>query len=689
MTPVDRVREKLHGVTVAGDGWQARCPAHEDNRASLSLNTGKDGRALIHCFAGCKPDAIVGALGLSWRDVMPASERRNRKRIAAEYAYRDEDGTLLCTVVRFEPKDFRPRRPDGKWTLDGVRRVPYRLPELSRHHTCFIPEGEKDVDALFWLGAIATCNIGGAGKWRADYSASLKAIGITKVVIVPDNDTPGREHAEDVARCHAAGIKVRILPLPNVPPKGDVSDWLAAGGTQDRLIELANAAPVWTPTTTEAKTRLDLTTTTPPAAAAPLGELLDGVVAFIRRFVVLQEAEATLTALWIAVTHTIDAFDFIAYLHITSPLPECGKTRTLEVLEALVPRPWLTGRVTAAVLMRKVDAESPVLLLDESDAAFAAEKEYAEALRGPLNSGFARTGTASACVGQGAKITWKDFHTFSPKAIAGIGRLPSTVESRSIPIALKRRTKGERVEKWRRRDAWAEADPIRVAMMEWASQHTADLRRRPVPSMPPGLSDRAEDVLEPLFLLADVAGDPWPALARSAAVALMGHTARTEAATEHSVGLELLEHIKQVFLSKNWPTKIGTAHLLAALWAMDDAPWATLTKGEKLTGHKLAQLLRGFGIRRPDHLREGKDTFRGYYAAAFEDAFARYLPSEVAQVAHANVYGPELPKTDVAHAESVPLQKSEKTSIDPGRVPLVPLSRPETKDEGDADAERL
>jgi len=413
-----------------------------------------------------------------------------------------------------------------------------------------------------------------------------------------------------------------------------------------------------------------------------LAGLLDTVLVFIRRFVVLRPTEALLTALWIVATHTIDAFDYTAYLHITSPLPECGNTRTLEVIEALVPRPWLTGRVTSAVLMRKVDGEAPVLLLDESDAAFSGPEDYAEALRGLLNSGFARTGVASSCVGQGAQLTWKDFKTFCPKAIAGIGSLPSTVESRSIPIALKRRTKGEVVEKWRRRAAWADADPIRVALIEWASRHTSELKVLSPPTMPDGLSDRAEDVLEPLFTLADVAGGAWPQAARHAAVELMGHSARTEAAADQSIGLELLADVKRVFVAKNNPEKIGTEDLLAGLCVLDDSPWATFTKGDKLTPHKLARLLRGFDIRPPTKMRAGAEKpFRGYELAALEDAFARYLPTKAEQVEQPNDYGPESPKTKVEHALSVPLSKSAKTPIDTALVPLVPLSNPEHGDD--------
>jgi len=246
-TAVDRILATLDGVTTTGTGWQARCPAHEDGRASLSLSTGNDGRALLHCHAGCSAGAIVGAIGLTLADLMPPKPTTTRATIAATYPYHDEHGTHLYDVVRFEPKDFRQRRADGTWKMAGVRRVPYRLPDLTGVASCFIVEGEKDADALAALGLPATCNAGGASKWQPEHSATLKAIGLARVCVLPDNDAPGRAHAHDVARhCQAAGIETRILTLPGLPAKGDVSDWLAAGGTPDELMVLAKAAPEWT-----------------------------------------------------------------------------------------------------------------------------------------------------------------------------------------------------------------------------------------------------------------------------------------------------------------------------------------------------------------------------------------------------------------------------------------------------------
>jgi len=172
------------------------------------------------------------------------------KRIAKNYDYRDERGELLFQVVRMEPKTFRQRvpQPGGgwSWSVKDVRRVLYRLPELVAADSAkvvFIPEGEKDVDRLVSLGFLATCNPGGAGKWKGDYCEFLRG---RPIVILPDNDDVGQKHAQAVARSLTGIAKaVKIVNLPGLPPKGDVSDWLDAGGTRDQLVEVVRAAPVF------------------------------------------------------------------------------------------------------------------------------------------------------------------------------------------------------------------------------------------------------------------------------------------------------------------------------------------------------------------------------------------------------------------------------------------------------------
>ncbi len=247
-------------------------------------------------------------------------------------------------------------------------------------------------------------------------------------------------------------------------------------------------------------------------------QLLAELAAFARTYVVLSEAQGVAVALWIVHTHAFDAADATPYLSVTSAEKESGKTRLLETLELLAARPWLTGRVTAAVLARKVDAEKPTLLLDESDASFNGEKEYAETLRGMLNTGHRRGGRSSLCVGQGADITYADLSTFCPKAIAGIGDLPDTVASRSIAIRLKRKALDERVERFRRREAEEVAEPLFRWLASWSEHHVDELASAR-PELPEAqLSDRACDCWEPLFGIADLAGGDWPQRARAAAV---------------------------------------------------------------------------------------------------------------------------------------------------------------------------
>lgn len=196
-----------------------------------------------------------------------------RAKIVERYDYTDEGGTVLSQVCRFDPKDFRQRQPDGHggwvWSVKGVRHVPYRLPQLLENddRVICIVEGEKDVDKLWKIGVPATCNAGGAGKWRDELSEFFRG---ADVVIIPDRDPqkkhpktgellfhpdgrpilPGQDHGHAVARAlQGIAIRVRLLELwkhwRDMPIKGDVSDWIANGGTAEQLYALIDRAPDW------------------------------------------------------------------------------------------------------------------------------------------------------------------------------------------------------------------------------------------------------------------------------------------------------------------------------------------------------------------------------------------------------------------------------------------------------------
>ncbi len=173
-----------------------------------------------------------------------------KPRVVASYDYKDESGRLLYQVLRYEPKDFRQRRPNGRggwiWNLHKVRRVLYRLPELQDvvlNRPVFVVEGEKDADKLAALGLLATTNAMGAGKWRPEYSESLRG---RPVIVLTDNDDTGRDHAQAVAKAlFGIAASVAVLELAGLPPKGDVSDWLASGGDKETLLKLAQDCPQW------------------------------------------------------------------------------------------------------------------------------------------------------------------------------------------------------------------------------------------------------------------------------------------------------------------------------------------------------------------------------------------------------------------------------------------------------------
>jgi putative DNA primase/helicase len=236
---LEAVLARLQGVRRNGSGWQARCPAHEDRTPSLSINE-RDGKILVHCHAGCLQQAVLAAL----RELSPQDGAAPR--IEAEYDYPDENGKLLFQVARYEPKDFRQRRPDGNggwhWNMNGVRRVLYRLPEVLTEKSLLICEGEKDCETARALGIVATCNAGGAGKWREEYSEYLRG---KQVTIIADADEPGRKHAQQVAASLVG--KAQSLKLLELPCAKDLSEWIQRGGTQEALFELIHDAAEWRP----------------------------------------------------------------------------------------------------------------------------------------------------------------------------------------------------------------------------------------------------------------------------------------------------------------------------------------------------------------------------------------------------------------------------------------------------------
>ena len=164
----------------------------------------------------------------------------------AAYPYLDAHGRELYQVVRTPSKKFlfRHGEPGEGWVWNGkdIRRVVYMLHAIQDCSRVYVAEGEKDVDTLWSHRLPATTNCGGAGKWTDDYSAQLVKAGVRRVVILPDNDDPGRAHAAAVGRsCQTAGLRVTVVPLPGLPKKGDVTDWFDLGHKRRDLRRVINA----------------------------------------------------------------------------------------------------------------------------------------------------------------------------------------------------------------------------------------------------------------------------------------------------------------------------------------------------------------------------------------------------------------------------------------------------------------
>ncbi len=250
-----KLRPRANGVA------SVPCPFHKDRNPSLSINV-KEG--IWYCFAGCGGGGVIafeqlqngGGRKEAWEHVaqiIGKSADGGPPESATTYDYTDETGKLLYQVVRLPGKKFRQRLPDGDggwvWNLTGVRRVPYRLPEVLKVECVFIVEGEKDVETLRGLGLVATTNSGGAGKWRDEFAAFFKG---KDVVILPDNDEPGRKHVEQVAANLAPVARsLKVVLLPGLSEKGDVSNFCAKVGEDAKKLLLAYVedAPAWAPAT--------------------------------------------------------------------------------------------------------------------------------------------------------------------------------------------------------------------------------------------------------------------------------------------------------------------------------------------------------------------------------------------------------------------------------------------------------
>ena len=343
-------------------------------------------------------------------------------------------------------------------------------------------------------------------------------------------------------------------------------------------------------------------------------ELLEDIAKTVQRFVVLPAVAADAQALWCLNTYAHEAAGVSPILCIGSSEKRCGQTRNLEVLSCLAHRPLHTSNITVAALYRTIDRYRPTLLSDEADTIFV-NGSNAE-LRGVLNAGLYKSNAFVLRCGERQEP--KMHSVWCPKAIALIGRLPTTLEDRSIVIALRRRSPAEPVEAFRYDQVLEQVEPIRRKAARWAADYRNTLRSA-IAVLPEQLNDRAQDLWRPLLAIAETIGGNWPERARRSALELSDHVPETDRGA-----VQLLQDLRMVFRHRH-AERLPSEDIVNALANMAHPKSSGRVRRGVITKVELARSVALFGIR-PRVIRYGHGQVRrGYLASDFVDAFARHL----------------------------------------------------------------
>lgn len=500
--------------------------------------------------------------------------------------------------------------------------------------------GDYPVETLLWLvlgqeGAESARTIGLPGvtsipstAWAENVERWGSHFRDRSVVVAFDCDDRARAAARTVAG-DLANVAAEVCILDLDPERQDgfnLTAWIAAqddddprGLLEEQLRQTGEVIPLTPEIPAEPEPpKLD-------GEAIDGAEVLDAIAGTLDRYVIFQgDAQRDAVALWVAHTYAIEAAHATPYLTVLSPEKGSGKSRLLEVIEALARLPYHVSNISEAALFRLIERDQPSLLLDEVDRLYSnAKSERAEMLTGILNAGNRRNSKVIRCGGP-SRDELHEFDPFCPKVLAGIDnqRMPDTITDRAIEIRLQRKAPHERVERFRHRVASHQAEPIRDRVEAWAEANLTELRHSE-PETPNEVSDRMAEAWEPLFAIAAVAGGDWMTRCRRACLELSGGPGLEE---DVPLGSRLLMEIQDVFEHQGveW---MWSQPLCVALCAIDEAPWSSYGKTDGgLKVRHLAHLLKPYGIR-PANIRDPDSentVHKGYRLAQFAEAFSRY-----------------------------------------------------------------
>jgi uncharacterized protein DUF3631 len=359
--------------------------------------------------------------------------------------------------------------------------------------------------------------------------------------------------------------------------------------------------------------------------------VLDAAVELIRAYVNLSIEAAHAAALWAAHSHALNLSWFNPRLAICSPVKRCGKTTLVEILAGLVARAKPSSGVTPSVVFRVIDKYCPTYLIDEADGFLPSNEE----LRSVLNSGHTRT---SAMIDRNVKDqdgNWQpaSFTTWCPLVVAGIGRLPGTLDDRSIKIRLQRKPRAVKLARFRA-DRVAGINELGRKLARFVLDNQIAIQNADV-DPPEELHDRAADNWRPLLNIAGAAGGHWPERARAAAKAL--EKADMDA---DDLCIQLLDDLRTRFLAEpaareailtnNAETakaiKLFSAEALTWLLTQQERPWNECNRGRALTQRGIAAFLKPLDIETHKNVRRGDRTGKGFSLDEFLEPFAAYLP---------------------------------------------------------------